>query len=275
MKRSITLIFSFFFLIFTIGCDKEKKVYNNDNSIDNNVDNVDISKKILDIIDNELGMYLKYSNINDITNQDKLIYIYNEYVSDYGEEFDLKEFPASSLQKYFTDSSIIDLGYKNENIYCSSYYGDKDHILWNYDEIADKYILNESHSAHDEVSYVLADKVVEYKNNNNRYTIFLNYLFGDTADDENSIDLYGSYTDFVSKNNKIATISRDSNKISFSTLALNYLNNNYDNIKDKLDYYEYTFVYSNNKIKLVDFNVNQRLISFLINCMIIFNLVII
>ena len=26
--------------------------------------------------------------------------------------------------------------------------------------------------------------------------------------------------------------------------------------KDKLDYYEYTFVYSNNKIKLVDFNVN-------------------
>ena len=256
MKRSITLVFSFFFLIFTIGCDKEKKVYNNDNSIDNNVDNVDISKKILDIIDNELGMYLKYSNINDITNQDKLIYIYNEYVSDYGEEFDLKEFPASSLQKYFTDSSIIDLGYKNENIYCSSYYGDKDHILWNYDEIGDKYILNESHSAHDEVSYVLADKVVEYKNNNNRYTIFLNYLFGDTADDENSIDLYGSYTDFVSKNNKIATISRDSNKISFSTLALNYLNNNYDNIKDKLDYYEYTFVYSNNKIKLVDFNVN-------------------
>ena len=102
----------------------------------------------------------------------------------------------------------------------------------------------------------MADKVVEYKNNNNRYTVFLNYLFGDTADDENSIDLYGSYTDFVSKNNKIATISRDSNKISFSTLALNYLNNNYDNIKDKLDYYEYTFVYSNNKIKLVDFNVN-------------------
>ena len=262
MKRSITLVFSFFFLIFTIGCDKEKKVYNNDNSIDNNVGNVDISKKILDIIDNELGMYLKYSSINDITNQDKLIYIYNEYVSDYGEEFDLKEFPASSLQKYFTDSSIIDLGYKNENIYCSSYYGDKDHILWNYDEIGDKYILNESHSAHDEVSYVMADKVVEYKNNNNRYTVFFNYLFGDTADDENSIDLYGSYTDFVSKNNKIATISRDSNKISFSTLALNYLNNNYDNIKDKLDYYEYTFVYSNNKIKLVDFNVNQRLISF-------------
>ena len=108
MKRSITLIFSFFFLIFTIGCDKEKKVYNNDNSIDNNIDNVDISKRILDIIDNELGMYLKYSSINDITNQDKLIYIYNEYVSDYGEEFDLKEFPASSLQKYFTDSSIID-----------------------------------------------------------------------------------------------------------------------------------------------------------------------
>ena len=38
MKRSITLVFSFFFLIFTIGCDKEKKVYNNDNSIDNNID---------------------------------------------------------------------------------------------------------------------------------------------------------------------------------------------------------------------------------------------
>ena len=71
-----------------------------------------------------------------------------------------------------------------------SYYGDKDHILWNYDEIGDKYILNESHSAHDEVSYVMADKVVEYKNNNN---MEINYAWEDVRYPttlENPEDLY-------------------------------------------------------------------------------------
>lgn len=262
MIKRITDVLLVTGLLFSLaGCNLVKNNSNDDNnSVSSTNDNkmVEIAvERFLNIIDDELSIYLGYDSIDDIKNQDKLRLIYDKYVSSYGDDFDLAEFPAADLQKYFTDSSIIDFGYKNEDIYCNGHYGDSKYILWNYIKEEDKYVLNKEHI--EDVlltNNVMARKVIEYKNSNNRYTIKINYLFGYYVADENSVYLYGSYYDFMNKNDVIVSLGRDTDQVDFNNLALNYLNNNYDNIKDRLASYEYVFTYSNNKIKLVDFSVN-------------------
>lgn len=238
-----------------MGCDSNVDVddgsKNNDKVSDFST-NDNLEDKISDIIDNELYMYIKYKNVVDITNQDKLWFMYNMYMKKGGSN----SFDASLLQEEFTNSVLIDLGYKNDDIY----YQDSDemkeeNIYVKYDIESNKYSYNSLFDKNVSRKVVRGVKRVDsFTKENNRYIVKVKYLF--VVDDGNMsfpMDVYGKWEDAYNGVNKVDTInvlnaSSDSIKDVF-----NYLNSNYSNISSLLDTYTYIFTYNNNKIKLVDF----------------------
>lgn len=211
-----------------------------------------IKNMISDIIDDELYMYIKYDSVSDITNQDKLWLIYNMYK----DSSSSNSFDASLLQEKFTNSSLIDLGYKNDNIY----YEDSDELLDEniyvyYNVESNRYEYNDLFDNSIKREVVGAVKMIDnFYKENNRYIVKVKYLF---VHDKNNMsfpmDVYGKWSDAKDGINKIETIDVKDVSSDYLKDVFNYLNSNYNDIKDKLDTYTYIFTYNNNKIKLVDF----------------------
>jgi len=244
-KRNLTLICLMLIFILLVGCSlKNEKHINYDLS---NVKEEDLlQNRFLTIIDEELDMYLKYNNLDDITNQDKLWFIYNKYIGNYLDNCEnncnVKEFMALNLQTYFTNSSIIDYGYKYEDIYCPN----SDKVLWYYNDMSSIYTINEDNKSCDKENIeVVAYKLINYYKKNNKYILDISYLFKNNKTNS----YYGKYNDALNNVNGIVINSNDGE-------IDKYFKDNYEFLKNNLSVYSYTFTYNNKKIKLVDFIAN-------------------
>lgn len=225
---------------------------NNQNQIskENNTSNNNISEeKLKNIINNELFVLFKHSDPvtkkEDIDNESKLLValniLKNEYTTSSNDIYTtIENFTKTKLEEAFNSSVISDLGIQHESFNT-------------YELVEDNIYRNTNLYSKDIYKYriPLASKVKNYEKTDNKYVISMNYLFPD--DNVGFQYYYGSLTDSKNKTNSIVKAS-DDNDNYFD--AQEYLDNNYNNIKDKLATYNYTFEITNNKITFVDFSIN-------------------
>lgn len=265
----IVIIISVLCVLFATGTISLKNIEINDNQNihennnetntdnDNNISNDDITEeKLVNIIESQLFVlfdYYKFYNsygylmtskddLDKIDNQTKLFIALNILKENYTAssndiEVDLANFSKDELENAFNSSVISNLGIEHEDF--DIYY-----------LLDDAYYKNTSSLYSKTMSlYNLpqASKVKNYEKDGDKYIISMNYLFPN--DIVGITDYYGSLNDAKNKTNAIVTYEDYFN-------VQEYLNNNYDNIKDKLATYNYTFEVTNNKINLVDFSIN-------------------
>jgi len=110
------------------------------------------------------------------------------------------------------------------------------------------YIVNTSVMSKRNYYYATAyaKKVVDYVEQDGKYTLLVSYLLGD-SDGHDSY--YGNIDDLKNSVNAIADVGDSVN----DNTVQNYLDNNYEQIKSKLSTYNYVF---DGNCKLVNFYIN-------------------
>lgn len=218
---------------------------------ENNVSYDNMSEeKLKNIIEKQLFILFRYSDpvtkIENIDNKSKLLLALSILEDKYTTKSNdinttIVSVTKSELENCFNSSIISDLGIKHESFdlyeLTSEYYNRNTDLLV-YSKEMYKYMLP------------MASKVKNYEKKNNQYTISMNYLFPD--DTVGFQYYYGSLTDIKKQINSIVKAYDDNGYLD----AQKYLDDNYNNIKDKLTTYNYTFEVANNKIKLVNFSIN-------------------
>lgn len=242
---------------------KNKEINNNQNitennnenqsTEDNNISNENISEeKLKNIIENQLFILFKHSDPitkkEDIDNKSKLLValsiLEDKYTTSSNDiNTTIVNVTKAKLEEAFNSSVISDLGIKHEDFDVYELTGDtiynRNTNLLVYSKEMYKYMLPQ------------ASKVKNYEKNGNQYIISINYLFPD--DTVGFQYYYGSLTDVKNGTNSIVKAYDDSGTY---LNAQEYLDNNYNNIKNKLATYNYTFEITNNKINLVNFSIN-------------------
>lgn len=242
--------------------DDNKQNINENNNNDNNEnaekhldDNVE--KELSNIIEDELSYLNNKTKISQLTNQDKLSLAYYKFVNDSSNEnreYDAP-FKAEELDKFYEKTSLSNYKLTHENIKCFSFDDSNDHILWNYDSNTKTYKRNEKHGGHGYLNSIIMGSVItSSKLQDNKYIISIKYIWSEFLEGFSETKVYGSYNDAKNDINSLGKVSSDENIIEAGE---QYLDNNYLDIKDKLDEYVYTFEKIDNNYKLVDFYVNS------------------
>lgn len=218
---------------------------------ENNVSDDNMSEeKLKNIIEKQLFILFKYNDpvtkIENIDNKSKLLLALSILEDKYTTKSNdinttIVSFTKSELENCFNSSVIRNLGIKHESFdlyeLISEYYNRNTDLLV-YSKEMYKYMLPK------------ASKVENYEKKNNQYTISMNYLFPDS--DVGFEYYYGSLTDVKNGANSVVKAYDSNGYID----AQKYLDDNYDNIKDKMATYNYTFEIINNKINLVNFSID-------------------
>ena len=148
----------------------------------------------------------------------------------------------AELEKAFNSSVISNLEIKHENFDIYELTGDSIYNRDNKLTVYSKEIYN----------YVTpgAGRVKSFEKNGNKYIISMNYLF---PDDHMGFNYYyGSLNNKFDEKYKVVKAYDDNgNYIN----AQEYLDSNYETIKDKLSTYNYTFEIKNNKLLLTNYSI--------------------
>ena len=226
----------------------------NDNELEegNNVSDNNVSEENLkNIIKKQLFILFRYSDpvikIENIDNKSKLLLALNILEDKYTTKSNdinttIVNVSKSELEAAFNSSVISELGIKHENFDLYELTGNtiynRNTDLLVYSKEMYKYLLPQ------------ASKVKNYEKKNNQYIISMNYLFPDS--DVGFEYYYGSLIDVKNGANSVVKAYDANGYID----AQKYLDENYNNINDKLATYNYTFDIVNNKINLVNFSIN-------------------
>lgn len=253
--------------------NNEVKNHNEGNHVieDTNSSNDDISEETLkNIIEEQLfGIFSKQFQPvvkkEDIDNESKLLValkiLEDEYTYTQTSPYTrpdiltiITEFSESKLEEAFNSSVIGDLGIYHE-----------DFGLYNFDDSSSKYIRTGTLWSYINIGHMyilpVASIVKSYEKKSNQYVISMNYLFSDAELIINSKYYYGSITDLKSGINPIVksceVVIENEGRTHLNCLdAQEYLDNNYNDIKDSLATYTYIFEKQNGKIILTDFSIN-------------------
>lgn len=265
----IIIVLIVFIILFTTNIISfNKKVLSDTQTQENNtqssnnestISTQDISEeKLKSIIEKQLFILFKYNydpntkyepiaQKEDIDNNSKLFLALNMLEEEYTTKSNdintiIVNFSTSKLEDAFNSSVISDLGIKHESF---DIYELTNDIAYN-----KKALILYSKGIY---QYRLphASKVKSYEKSSNQYIISMNYLFPD--DDFEWQYYYGSLNDVKNGENSVVKAYNDNGT---SLNAQEYLDNNYNDIKDKLATYNYTFEIRNNKINLVNFSIN-------------------
>lgn len=253
--------------------NNEVKNHNEGNHVieDTNSSNDDISEETLkNIIEEQLfGIFSKQFQPvvkkEDIDNESKLLValkiLEDEYTYTQTSPYTrpdiltiITEFSESKLEEAFNSSVIGDLGIYHE-----------DFGLYNFDDSSSKYIRTGPLWSYINIGHMyilpVASIVKSYEKKFNQYVISMNYLFSDAELIINSKYYYGSITDLKNGINPIVKscefVTENEGMTPPNCLdAQEYLDNNYNDIKDSLPTYTYVFEKQNGKIILTDFSIN-------------------
>ncbi len=202
-------------------------------------------KEAEEIVNNELYVLWGVNSLDKVYNQDKLTLAVERFAKDKGYEskHDVKEITKKELEDAFKETSLSNLSLKHENIkgsYMGAWCG---HDQWVYDK--DKEIYTYQEDGHGACGvFAVFNKPIDFSENNGLYTITYKYAFEVACDMPNG-KIYGSYDD-ASLGNEILTINPDSN-------YKDVIESKYEEIKNKLATYTFTFQKVDNHITLVDF----------------------
>ncbi len=241
---------------------KGYSIFNKDNSGDKNNDeqsNTIEQSELEAIIAEELWILGGKNNINEITNHDKLemakriycnnstYFVQSTCYKDKANTTELTTFTFDDINTIYEKTSISNLGnLKAENIKCST----DTHDVWIYDNQTKAYsITPDGHGAN--TIEPLYEKLINFNNDGSQYTISYKYVWTVTSESVGSYELYSSYD--VSTKNYITRVEFGPEE-GFD--VEDYMNNNFETMKDKLDTYNYVFKKTNGKIELVNFYIN-------------------
>lgn len=199
------LIYHFYFKDFGEYNKQEEK-----ESIYIDVKNEKILNDILTTIkDNNLIDIAKlekdYESINALDNANKLNLIYKVFNNK-------SEITIDEINSYLNNSFLGTIYYDNMDIYCDN------NIIYKFED--NKYIYNEENNCNNKIDYTY--KVISLKKKSNTYVITLTYLWS------NLEDYYYTYKDLLNNNYSIKKEE-------------DYLENNYNNIKNYV--HEYTYIF--------------------------------
>lgn len=183
------------------------------------------------------------TNLNKLDNDSKLLVAFNMLKDKYTHvnndiTTEVTYVSSKKIEEVFNSSVISNLGIKHEG-----------HDIYSYNDgtYARQNDLLVYSKASLYYSTIWASKVKKYEQNGNKYTVVINYLF---ADDMDPVNYYSD-----SQKKKVVTSAYD-NSGNFID-AKEYLNTNYNSIKDKLIDYTYVFEKQNGKLVLTSFTVNK------------------
>lgn len=243
-----------------------KQVDNNDNNRNSLTENKETNnatspnKKNItqqtfeDLIKNELYILDDKKSINEITNEDKLTLAFNllesKYiVSDGAVSTKVDWFLKERLDEIFSESCISNLGITHKSF---------DVYEYTQSEAGNYYNKNNLIMSKRNLMYMrtMATKTIDFKNENNKYTLSMVKLLGSDTDSwDRGYCAYGKSEDLKNETNCIVKASTESSIITKKE-AQDYLNSHYEEIKDKLNIYHYVFEKTGDKLNLVDYSIN-------------------
>lgn len=159
------------------------------------------------------------------------------------------ELDVIELDNYFKKSFKTTIYWDKSDIYCIN-----GEVLYKYDVSSNKYIFNTLHNCekHYEINNVYS-KVINVKKKNDTYVITLSFIWNN---EENKDIVYSSYKNAMNKENELLVIPSEEGNPS-STDINNYIESNYDNIKDKLHQYTFVFDKTDNNYLLSSFSFSE------------------
>lgn len=218
-----------------------------DNNSNGKVEEKDITQKTFeDIVDNELYILFGFKSLNEITNERKLTLAFNLIDKEYAHSDNdvwatVQSVSKTKVEKVFNNTSISKLGIIHQKF-----------DVYNVNDT--HYNRNNNYMSKRNLFYCgfKARKFVNYEEKNNQYILSVNYIFPDSC--EGWEKFYGAYG-YENQNESNFVVNAHNDAMEYIK-PQEYLDDNYDSIKDKLDTYVYTFeVDGNNKINLVDFSI--------------------
>ena len=111
-------------------------------------------------------------------------------------------------------------------------------------------------SGHGGMSIHYSSKLVNYKQEDNKYIISYKYIFGSSSEGGPHLSVYKTIEDLYERKNGIELCkTEDANKCYDNYLELfnSYFDTNYKNLENELDTYTYVFEVIDNKLTLTDF----------------------
>lgn len=220
--------------------------------------NVSDQQQIENIIDNQLYVLFNKTNMNDISNQERLNLAVWEYAKEKGiNYFEVPSFTTSELENAYQQLSISNLSIKHEPI--RGLLGNilDDQIYWNYDTSKNLYTKNDI-DGHG-VCVINAVKLIDenYQIKNGQYHVTIKSLFSHTCDADFYYDFYGNYNDASARLNPVVINSGTyPNDYSFIISYESKIIDTYERMRNQLDTYNYVFEKINNQFKLVNFYKN-------------------
>lgn len=245
----LTIFFSIFlFLVVGLFVFERIKDFstsvNNQNNNTMNEENTNViylENNELEVIKSKLEdsnfielMILK-NNINEINNNELLYYLIKvtESQSQFGK---IDNVPINVINDIHKDSLFNNYNFNHDNIVLNN------KLLWVYNRENNIYVKNNIDREVNIIPiFVKLDNVI---NDNNSY--ILSYKYGFKNIDDNNI--YGSYIDCLNKVNSVYSYNTNNKEV-----LKQKLNQNYNNIKDKLNTYNYIIEVKNESLTLKDF----------------------
>ena len=249
----------------------EKELVNEDDvnkETDNTSNNENVKKYIQEdienIIENNLNSLLNKTSLEELTNQERLRLLISLYPhNNYG------TIAISDLKEIHATSCIKNLNVKYTDVYDYYTYFSSDEqgdrlIAYKYDESAGTltYTGALGHGV-GTIAYPINKELISFEENNNEYTIEYKYIFGNKSGEGPAPwTLYYSGIDAYKGENAFKKFDYDCNESNkycsdYGSEANTYIKENYDNIKDKLPIYAYTFKIEDSDLVITSFSVSE------------------
>ena len=202
-----------------------------------------------------LSVLTNKKSLSEMTNQEKLRMLIRLYQ---GEDKDTT-FSQERLEEVHRGSVIKNLDVTYENLY--DYFGtfswNTNAIAYEYNEV-EKTFKNTGALGHGAINLgdIAHSEIVSINKSDNKYIVKYRYIFynnyGDGPTDE---DLYLRASDAINKTNEWVHLNLDENN---NTHRDEYINKHYNEIKEKLPIYTYTFIAEDNHLTITDFSVEEK-----------------
>lgn len=231
----------------------------NNNKKDNAVytDNVKLSQ-FEKIIENELSGIEAFNSLSEVSNENKLILLYNLYKKN--NKNTSETFKKSDLEKLKENSSLanIDITYDNICDMYGIYTIDNSKVGYKYDSNTETYTYTGVLRHGGVTEGIIYKKLIDYKYQDGKYILEYNYIFynGGSLMDKEDTDIYYTVLDLFD-GKSIKTFNNNKNELAMYNQfdAINYIKNNYNEIESKLKTFTYEFEIINNKIVLSNYYV--------------------
>ena len=200
-----------------------------------------------------LGVLVNKKSLDEMTNQEKLrmiIYLFqkeNNYVDTFSQE---------ELEKTHQNSVIKDLDITYEDLF--DYYGtfswNTSSVAYNYNE-SEKTFISTGALGHGAVALgdIAHSEIISISKPGDEYIVKYRYIFFDShGDGPTDEDLYLSAEDAINKTNEWVQLKLDEDN---QTHRNEYIEEHYDEVKDGLPIYTYTFKVEDGHLVITDFSV--------------------